>query len=192
MPSKINPAHNYQDWTGRVIGHVTVLERGPNDAHGSVQWWVKNALNVNPDEAYLLSRRTLWRKCTGRRPRIGDGFQKRYAAVYRSVINHFKWVYNPHNPARYHGYKGMPAYEPWNPANGSLAIAKAVRDILAEIGDKPGRDYNLHIVDKRIGFWPGNLMWIPVVAHKRAEMLNQLIEENHRLHEEIALLRGDQ
>lgn len=83
----------------------------------------------------------------------------------------------------------MPAYDYWNPKHGPHAIAMAVRDILEEIGDKPGRDYNLHIIDKRVGFWPGNLMWIPVAQHKQAEMLNRLIEENHRLHKQIAALR---
>lgn len=110
--------------------------------------------------------------------------QRHHPAVYRSVVNHFKWITDP--VGRYHGYEGMPAYDAWNPKHGSQVVVNAVREIIAEIGDKPSRDYNLHIIDRRVGFWPGNLMWIPAVQHKRAEMLNRLIEENHHLKQELA------
>jgi hypothetical protein len=169
---------------GQTFGCITVLRRGPNDRSGSAQWWVINSLNVEPDTEYLMPRRTLWRKCTGRRPRYGCGFQIKYPALYRSVVNHFKWINNP--VGRYSGYFKMPAYPLWNPKEGSSAIVKAVTDILKEIGDKPGKGYNLHIKDRRIGFWPGNLMWVPANRHKRLELLNLVIEENAQLKKRLS------
>lgn len=175
-----------KDLTGMKRGSITVIRRGPNDKHGGARWWVTNSLNVNPLEEYLMERRSLWRKCTGRRPKNGCGFQKKYPAIYRSVINHFKWIYNPHDPERYHGYKGMPAHQSWNPKKGPKAVVKAVTDILSEIGDKPSKKHILHIMDKRIGFRPGNLMWVPSIEHKRMELLNILIKENAMLKKRLS------
>jgi hypothetical protein len=185
MPSK------FVDITGRAFGFITILGRGPNASDGTSRWWAINSLNVEPNKKYLVSRRALWRKGVGCASRHGCGYHLIYKSIYHSVKNHFKWIYDPHNPKRYHGYKGMPAYEPWNPlTGGQAALIRAVREILAEIGNKPGKDYHLHVVDKRIGFWPGNLIWIPIVEHKRAELLNQVIKENAFLKKKIVRLKS--
>ncbi len=81
-------------------------------------------------------------------------------------------------------YQDMPFCEAWDPDRGGSYIAGA-KWIVENLGKRPSRDYELHIVDRRLGFVPGNLAWVPRADHKREEMLTKLLIENLQLKNRI-------
>lgn len=88
-------------------------------------------------------------------------------------------------------YRNMPFYEKWNPQKGGSYVA-AEKWILENIGPRPkDGKYHLHVVDRRVGFMPGNLSWIPVGAHKREELLNKVLLENQQLRERLKKYEKD-
>ena len=84
-------------------------------------------------------------------------------------------------------YIGMPFYAGWNPREGG-SIRAGSDWILANLGPRPtdGR-WQLHIVDRRVGFMPGNLQWMPQGKHRREEMINKLMVEIRDLRVRLAL-----
>lgn len=71
-------------------------------------------------------------------------------------------------------YAGMPFCAFWDPKKGGSY--KAGEDwIVNNIGRRPAKGYDLHIVDRQIGFMPGNLQWVPRDHHRRKELINQLL-----------------
>jgi len=96
---------------------------------------------------------------------------------YCTVLNHYHYIFTKAAPA----YDGMPFFDGWNPNKGGSFKAGG-QWIINNLGPKPteGR-YNLHIVDRRIGFMPNNLQWVPKAAHKREELIPQLLLEIQNL-----------
>lgn len=56
--------------------------------------------------------------------------------------------------------------------------------IVANLGHRPDKDHQLHIMQKTLGFVPGNLMWVPTTQHKRMEFMTLILEENQKLKQE--------
>ena len=81
-------------------------------------------------------------------------------------------------------YRNIPFFPDWDPDAGGRYLA-GEKWIIENLGRKPSRDYELHIIDRRLGFWPGNLAWIPRSEHKREEMLTKVLIENRALKEEL-------
>lgn len=87
----------------------------------------------------------------------------------------------------------MPYYDGWNPNKGG-SLAAGAQWIIDNLGHRPGsgKEYHLHIVDRRIGFMPGNLQWIPCTEHKQQELIPRLMLEIQQLRAENMFLRGNQ
>jgi hypothetical protein len=81
----------------------------------------------------------------------------------------------------------MPFHAEWNPHQGGAFTAGA-NWIVDHLGHRPSKEYQLHILQKSLGFVPGNLMWVPTSQHKRSELLNLLLEENKQLRQENQML----
>ena len=77
-------------------------------------------------------------------------------------------------------YRDMPFYAAWNKREGGSILAGA-KWLIENLGGKPSGSYELHIIDRRLGFVPGNLAWVPRADHKREEMLTKLLIENREL-----------
>jgi hypothetical protein len=77
-------------------------------------------------------------------------------------------------------YASMPFFDEWDPKHGGSY--RAGEDwIVRHIGRRPAKGYDLHIVDRSIGFMPGNLEWVPRDMHRRKEFINQLLLRVHTL-----------
>lgn len=98
-----------------------------------------------------------------------------------SVISHHHAIFSPKN-VRHANYKGMPFFDDWNPDMCGSFRAGA-QWIINNIGRRPGsgKEYHLHIVDRKIGFVPGNLQWVPRERHQQEEMIAKLLLENQDL-----------
>ena len=83
-------------------------------------------------------------------------------------------------------YTGMPFFKDWSPKTGGSYDAGA-QWIIENIGRRPGSgtEYHLHIVDRKIGFMPGNLQWVPREKHAQEEMINKLLLENQNLRQQL-------
>jgi hypothetical protein len=109
--------------------------------------------------------------------------QVRRRAIYSSVIGHWRNIFVTSLPtfkgkAKYHtpAYFGMPWHDGWNKDKEGLLAA---RDwIIATLGFRPegGKyKYQLHVIDRAIGFVPGNLVWVSKDKHRQQEMINVLL-----------------
>jgi hypothetical protein len=87
-------------------------------------------------------------------------------------------------------YRNMPFFAEWEPRKGGCSAG--AKWIIDNLGRKPSPDYELHIVDRTLGFVPGNLQWIPRSEHKREEMLTKVLIENRQLKDRIAFLESRQ
>jgi hypothetical protein len=103
---------------------------------------------------------------------------------YASVNTHHQSMKTSYK-SKHATYRGMVFYEGWDPDKGGTYVAGA-KWIIENLGRKPSRDYELHIVDRRLGFVPGNLAWVPRSEHKREEMLTKLLIENQQLKDRLA------
>lgn len=82
----------------------------------------------------------------------------------------------------------MPFFEAWNPdTGGSFKVGAAW--IIENIGPRPAEPYELHIINRRLGFMPGNLAWVPQDRHQQEELINRLLLENQNLRKENEALR---
>lgn len=118
-------------------------------------------------------------------PRAVNGLTHSQAAKrmrtpeYQAVASHLKYI-----RAGKASYIGMPFYDAWNPQfGGSVVVGE--RWIIEHIGYKPA-GCDCHIIDRRIGFVPGNLCWIPKASHRRAEMLERTLIQAENLRIEVA------
>lgn len=95
--------------------------------------------------------------------------------IWTSLSNHAYKIRKRHS-----AYREIPFYPKWNPRQGG-SFMQGEKDLLKEIGVRPGLHYDLHIITRTIGVWPGNLMWLPRKQHKREELISKLLIENQRL-----------
>jgi hypothetical protein len=87
-----------------------------------------------------------------------------YHSVQSLVSSHRRAIQKGHST-----YAGMPFYDGWNPKCGGATTVGA--DWIMKNLGWPGEGYQLHIIDRKIGFVPGNLMWVPIDRHKSEEMI---------------------
>lgn len=92
-----------------------------------------------------------------------------------SLINHRVWIKQGRAT-----YTDMPFFDGWDPTKGGSSAA-GERWIIEHIGRRPSKGWDLHIVDRRIGFMPNNLQWIPRSKHQQEEMISRLLRENQDL-----------
>jgi hypothetical protein len=112
----------------------------------------------------------------------------RYSATpeYGAVNTHrqsIKTAYKVKNAT----YRNLPFFAGWDPDQGGCMIVGA-QWIIKNLGHKPDQDHELHIIDRRLGFVPGNLAWVPRSEHKREEMLTKLLIENQKLKNRLKAL----
>lgn len=117
-----------------------------------------------------------------------------YKKLYRSthpelatVSNHYRFIFKQNIKA----YRGMPFFDAWNPQQGGRLFAGA-QWISENIGHRPSKTHHLHIVNRRLGFVPGNLQWVPQDQHCQEELIPKLLLEIQNLRNEIAILRKAQ
>lgn len=111
---------------------------------------------------------------------------------HASVYSHWVLIYRSKAKSR-RRYEGMPFCDDWNPKTGG-SYAAGARWIIENLGRRPGtnREYQLHIVNRAIGFMPGNLQWVPQEKHRQEEMINKLLLENQNLRQQLSVqLRCD-
>jgi len=103
---------------------------------------------------------------------------------HRTVAAHLQFIQRGTST-----YKNMPFFDGWNPKTGGSTRAGYIW-ILENLGPRPTNGkHELHIIDRAIGFMPGNLRWVPCVLHKREEFINQVILENQTLRTENQRLK---
>jgi hypothetical protein len=74
--------------------------------------------------------------------------------LYQLWENIKQRCYNPNNGGyEWYGRKGVELYEPWH------TFQNFNRDVLSEIGPKPGARHSIDRIDNRKGYIPGNLRW---------------------------------
>lgn len=113
-----------------------------------------------------------FRQCTYHRERKANQTAKRELIVeYRTVAAHYHWIQNGVST-----YKEMPFFDGWNPTKGGSYRAGAYW-IAETLGRRPDKKYQLHIIDRMVGFVPGNLIWVPQDKHRREEMIYKLLLE---------------
>lgn len=97
-----------------------------------------------------------------------------------SVRSHYNAIFG----LRDSGYRGMPFWEEWSPHNGG-SFAVGAQWVIENLGHRPDKNYQLHVVDRALGFVPGNLQWVPRDKHKQSEMIARLLLENQNLKKEL-------
>jgi hypothetical protein len=109
---------------------------------------------------------------------------------YGSVALHYWSIFGSRQKNAV-SYKGMPYFDGWNPKNGGSLKAGA-NWIRENLGPRPGsgKEYHLHIVNRAIGFMPGNLQWVPQAKHAQEELVNKLLLEVQNLRIENERLRS--
>jgi len=107
---------------------------------------------------------------------------------YSTITTHLQSIKTAYK-AKNATYAKMPFFASWDPQQGGRPIAGA-QWIVENLGHKPSKDHELHIIDRHLGFVPENLAWVPREDHKREELLTKLLIENQQLKTRIAELEG--
>lgn len=160
------------DLTGQVIGRAKVVRfAGVNPKWKTARWVVKVG---NFDEQVVSAASLIYGK---------NKFKQHVTGLsttpeYKTVQGHFHHIFTDvsHRP----WYKDMPFCDDWNPQKGG-SFASGAKWLIENIGKKPEGKWELHIIDKKTGFVPGNLSWVPKENHKQEEMIAKLLLENQRL-----------
>jgi len=101
---------------------------------------------------------------------------------YGAVTSHFRVICRTKNP----NYFGIPFFDAWNPdREGSIKTGE--QWILNNLGPRPSSTHQLHIVDRKLGFVPNNLQWVPRERHKQEEMIAKLLRENQQLRQKFGV-----
>jgi hypothetical protein len=102
-----------------------------------------------------------------------------------SVRGHHYFICRRTRPA----YAGLIFFDGWNPDKGGSFKAGA-QWIIENLGKRPSKRHDLHIVDRSLGFVPGNLQWVPKEKHVQEELIHKLMLENQNLRLENERLRN--
>lgn len=86
------------------------------------------------------------------------------------------------------GYKNMPFFSAWNPHEGGNFL-KGYNWILSNLGRRPSKKHELHVMNRGIGVWPGNLCWLTRSNHWRNEERYQMMARIKELEDEVSMLR---
>jgi hypothetical protein len=107
---------------------------------------------------------------------------------YTTVQSHLSSIRHPFG--RNANYEGMPFYPEWDKRRGGFAW-RGAKWIIEHLGPRPTADHQLHVVNTNIGFWPGNLAWIPRSKHKQTETISQVHIKNQQLKDTIVKLEDE-
>lgn len=170
-----------------VFGFRKILAIGPVYTTPSLsnsrthRWWV---LDKFGSKRLVIATELFSGRSTGRNTAVASGLgvytkDGKMSPEYSTVASHFRKI-----KAGHPSYKGMPFYRQWDTSLGGSLIDGAmwIRDNLPK---RRALDH-LHIIDRRIGFMPGNLIWISKHKHKQEELLNKTLLENSRLKKKLA------
>jgi hypothetical protein len=102
-----------------------------------------------------------------------------------SIRTHYNMI---RNGDQYYG--GMPFFAEWAPDKGGSYSAGA-KWIIENLGKRPDKTYQLHIIDREIGFMPGNLQWVHRTKHRQEELVEKLKAEIKQLRRKLAELNVD-
>lgn len=145
----------------------------------------RRVYHQNPNKFHKKSR--AWRAAHRKESRLRVAQWRRDNPAYTSVTNHYAAIQAGKHPS----YKNVPYFKGWNPRRGGSFMA-GCQWIDKHLGLRPDKKYQLHIIDRRLGFVPGNLAWVPRDKHRQEELVNKLLLENHRLRAENKRLRNSQ
>lgn len=130
----------------------------------------KRARKANPEKFRLRNKR--W---AARRPEYG------------TIHNHYNIIIHRSASA----YKDLMYFDGRNPQKGG-SFKAGEQWLITHLGPRPSKNYELHIVDRRLGFVPDNLAWVPKEKHIQEELINRLLLENQQLRAENNRLRAAQ
>lgn len=137
----------------------------------------------NPEKVATYVQRWVGKNLDHRRE-IGRRSSARHPE-YKSIYDHHRVTFTIQHPS----YIGMPFCDNWNPNKGGM-FNNGVKWIIENIGKRPSKDYQLHVIDRRIGFMPNNIIWVPKSQHRRLELVTQLLLENQQLRCQIEEIKG--
>lgn len=165
---------------GVRIGRATVIKLGP-PTNQRTKWIIRQG----GMERAISAADIIGGYFKGKNLSFSNAFiNGKTCPIYSAVSNHYRSIYKPPTLRHIKAYKNMPFYDEWNPSkDGSYAIGvKWIKDNLP----RRRKGDHLHVIDRKIGFWPGNLAWIPKSKHKQEEMVNKLLLENKKLRDLLA------
>jgi hypothetical protein len=114
-----------------------------------------------------------------------------YRKAYHTVANHYRAIFDPHFKwgESLRCYKGMKFYDGWNPKKGG-SFEVAANWIVKYLDRNVTRNHHLHIMNRKLGFVPENLCWVPSEFHKQEEMISKVLLENQKLKQLLAQYVG--
>lgn len=145
--------------------------------------WHRCIFHLSSHQKYLIRPKVL--KSSGRKPAEDCMYSK--GPEYGTVVTHRRSIALAADDPNLASYIGMPFYPAWDFKSGG-SYAAGAKWIIENLGHKPSTDYDMHIIDRRLGFVPGNLAWVPRSKHKREELVTKLLIENQELKARIRQL----
>lgn len=147
------------DLTGERFGRLTVIERGPNDNTGKVQWMCEcdcGATSVHRT-THLKSGRAV--SCGCKRAEYASTTLKEVNRTHgqSKSLTYTSWksmkerCLNPNAP-NYdkYGGRGVVIHQPW---------VDSYETFLADVGERPSYDYSIDRIDNTGNYVPGNVRW---------------------------------
>jgi hypothetical protein len=138
----------------------------------------------NQDPEKFRTKSKIWRAENRTESRTRTVRWRKKNPIYVTVTNHYNSIRAGKNPT----YRDMIFFTGWDPKQGG-SFADGTKWIQDNIGLRPSRTHHLHIVDRRLGFVPGNLAWVPRDKHQQQEMIPRLLLEIQNLHAELETFR---
>ena len=160
---------------------ITVWARGLCRRCYAQNWW-----GANLDKSRAKSRKSArkQRRANPEKFRLRTNLWHANHREYDAVANHYNIIVRDPKPA----YKNLPFFSEWNPkVGGSIKVGE--QWILSHLGRRPSSNFDLHIVDRRLGFVPDNLQWMPRSRHAQNEMIATLLLQVQQLQKSNKALR---
>jgi hypothetical protein len=162
------------DFTGEKFGLFTVIKLGKPKYYSRLRELARTWV-VEMDGMFktVLAHHLVTGKFKGENPSSGFCHKKgKVIPEFATVSGHLHLIRNLSMKA-HKNYRGMPFFDAWNPDKGGK-IWLGAKWIIDNLGEKPGDEWSLDIVEHVKGFVPGNLRWAKREIQKRNQRHKKL------------------
>lgn len=168
----------FKDEIGNVYNELTVIERAENDKYGRARWLCRCSCgNTTVVDAGKL-RNGQKKSCGCLKNKIISELNKTHGmsntSTYKTWVNMKRRCYDEkNNRYQYYGGRGIKVCDRW---------LNSFENFLADMGERPSRDYSIDRIDHDGNYEPTNCRWANKYEQANNKSTSRIIEYNGKRH----------